>query len=81
MFEVAAKINGVTYNPSTPIAKPLPADAVLSTTAGTGGSTTAPTGKPSKGAALSHSSSLTASQVYAVLFAGLAVFIGPLTLL
>ncbi|PPR00038.1 hypothetical protein CVT24_009047 [Panaeolus cyanescens] len=81
VFQVAATINGVTYNPSTPIAKPLPTDAVLTTTGGTGGSVTAPTAKTSTGSAPSQFTSFSANQFYAILAALLSIFIGPLTLL
>ena len=45
VFEVAATANGVTYNPTTPIATPIPQDGSANpTTSARGGSATVTTG-------------------------------------
>jgi len=64
VFQVAATINGVTYNPTTPIASPRPTSSSSPTSSSTGG------GKNSGSALLSR------SQCVASLFVALSVLLG-----
>ena len=69
VFQVAADANGVTYNPSTPIASPIP-DGSTTTTSGSGNTNAAPI-----------DFRIAKSQVYATFAAVLCVAFGASSIL
>jgi len=79
IFQVAADINGVTYNPATPIATPVSATAGASTTAAGGGSVSVTSAPLSGGLSVMHNL-INLNQISAIGIVLGSLIIGPLIL-